>query len=196
MDARTRMQSLALILLRSFIGWHFLYEGYYKLMLPGWSPTGAPLAKWSAAGYLKGASGPFAGFFHQLASSALIGWIDIAIPIALLLIGVSLLLGLFTQLGCWGALGLLTLFYVAAIPLEGVPHPGTEGTYLLVSKTLIEWAAVFVVLVFRTGRIAGLDLLWIRRRAETANSSLPRRAASGPVGAEPVAPAATRDVQL
>ena len=57
----------------------------------------------------------------------------------------------------------LTLFYVSAIPTEGVPKPWNEGTYLLVSKNLIEWAAVVVLITCRTGAIAGLDVLWRRR---------------------------------
>jgi uncharacterized membrane protein YphA (DoxX/SURF4 family) len=78
-------------------------------------------------------------------------------------VGLSLLLGLFTQLGAAGALAFLTLFYLASIPTTGAPMPGAEGTYLLVNKTLVEWAAVLVVLVARTGHIAGLDLLFARR---------------------------------
>ena len=38
-------------------------------------------------------------------------------------------------------------------------QPGAEGAYLLVNKNLIEAAAVFVVLTFRSERVAGLDLL-------------------------------------
>jgi thiosulfate dehydrogenase [quinone] large subunit len=82
---------------------------------------------------------------------------------ALALVGLSLLLGLFTQLGCTGALLLLGSFYLAAIPTLGVPQAGAEGTYLLVNKTLIELGAVLVLLAFRTGRIAGLDVLRLRR---------------------------------
>ncbi len=157
------LESTSLVLLRTLIGWHFLYEGYYKLMLPGWSSLGTPLGQWSAAGYLKAASGPFAPWFHALAASGSSGWIDVAIPIALVAIGLSLTLGLLTQVGAWAALILLTLFYAAAIPLGGVPAPGAEGTYLVVNKTLIEWGAVLVVALFRTGRLAGLDLLLARR---------------------------------
>jgi thiosulfate dehydrogenase [quinone] large subunit len=156
---------IALVVLRTLIGWHFLYEGYYKLVLPAWSTTGAPLPAWSAAGYLRGATGPFASSFHGLAASSLSAWIDLAIPIALVLVGLSLVLGLFTTRGCQGAALLLTLFYLAAIPLDGVPRPNAEGTYLIVNKTLIELAAVLVVLAARTGAIAGLDLLRPRTRA-------------------------------
>lgn len=161
------LQQTLLVVLRTLIGWHFLYEGYYKLMLPGWSADGAPLAPWSSAGYLRAATGPLAGMFHRMADSGWIGWIDLGVKAGLLLAGVSLLLGLLTRLGCWGALLLLGMFYVAAIPLAGTPQPGSEGTYLLVNKTLIEGAAVAVLLAFRTGEIAGLDLLLARRRGKS-----------------------------
>jgi hypothetical protein len=36
-----------------------------------------------------------------------------------------------------------------------------EGNYLLVNKTLIEWVAAAVLFCFGTGRIAGLDLLYL-----------------------------------
>ena len=91
----SRFQAFGLILLRTLIGWHFLYEGYYKLMLPGWSRTGTPLAPFSAAGYMKGATGPLAPFIRPLAdSAAMMGWIDILVPLGLLLVGLSLVLGL------------------------------------------------------------------------------------------------------
>ena len=159
----SRWQGPALVLLRTLIGWHFLYEGYYKLALPAWSTAGAPLPTWSAAGYLRASTGPFAPLFQALAASPLAAWIDLAIPIALVLVGLSLVLGLLTRIGCLGAVLLLTLFYVAAIPLDGVPRPGAEGTYLLVNKTLIELGAALVLLTSHTGAIAGLDLLRQRK---------------------------------
>jgi thiosulfate dehydrogenase [quinone] large subunit len=154
-----QLQLIALILLRTVIGWHFLYEGYYKLVLPGWTRLGQPVNAWSAAGYLTAATGPLAPFFRDLAQSRAMGAIDIAVPIALVLVGLSLVCGLFTQLGCAGAMFLLTLFYLSAIPTAGAPQPGAEGAYLIVSKNLIELAAILVVFAFRTGRIAGLDVL-------------------------------------
>lgn len=152
-------QQVALVVLRTLVGWHFLYEGLYKLVWPAWSRAGAPLAHWSSAGYLRGASGPLAGAFHALASSPLLPYVDKAMPVALVVVGLLLMLGLFTRLACLGALALLALFYVSAIPTAGVPQPGAEGAYLLVNKNLIEAAAVFVVLTFRSERVAGLDLL-------------------------------------
>jgi thiosulfate dehydrogenase [quinone] large subunit len=169
MRTRSRLEAIALILLRTLIGWHFLYEGYYKLVTPGWTRAGAPVGAWSASGYLRAATGPFAGTFHALAQSSMAGWVDHIVPIGLVLVGLSLVLGLYTQLGLLGALGFLTLFYVSAIPTDGAPRPGQEGTYLFVSKNLIEWAAALLLLACRTGDIAGLDLLR-RRRGEPARA--------------------------
>jgi thiosulfate dehydrogenase [quinone] large subunit len=166
MGQGSRLEAFGLVFLRTVIGWHFLYEGYYKLLLPGWTRAGAPLTHWSAAGYLHASSGPFSWLGHALASPAVVTWLDMLIPIALLLIGLSLLLGLLTQAGAWGALGLLTMFYITAIPMAGSPMPNMEGNYLIVNKTLIEWAAVLVIASRHTGRIAGLDTLWTRQPAD------------------------------
>jgi thiosulfate dehydrogenase (quinone) large subunit len=152
-------QQATLVILRTLIGWHFLYEGYYKLMLPAWGSDGKPLPPWTSAGYLKAASGPLARVFQWLIDAGWIGWIDMTVKISLLLIGLSLILGLLTRVGCWGALFFLTLFYLLAIPTAGAPQPGNEGTYLIVNKTLIEGAAVGLLLAFNTGAMAGLDML-------------------------------------
>lgn len=155
-------QQVSLIVLRTLVGWHFLYEGFFKLWSPAWSRSGDPLARWTSAGYLKAATGPFAGFFHTLAESSWLGTMDTLIAATLLLVGLSLMLGLFTRAGCTGGLLLLILFYLAQIPTRGLPQPGAEGAYLLVNKTLVEAGAVLVLLAFDTGRIAGLDLLLAR----------------------------------
>jgi thiosulfate dehydrogenase [quinone] large subunit len=162
------MKAFALVALRTLIGWHFAYEGFYKLMQPGWARTGGLLAPFSAAGYLKGATGPFAGLFHAMAANpTIVQATDLIVPIGLLLVGLSLMLGLFTQLGCAGAIGFLALFYLSQPPLSGMPQPGAEGAYLMVNKNLIELAAVMTVMAFRTGGIAGLDRLWLARRGAT-----------------------------
>jgi thiosulfate dehydrogenase [quinone] large subunit len=163
-----RTQQSALVVLRTLIGWHFLYEGFAKTLWPAWSRDGAPLARFSSAGYLRSSTGPFADLFRGLADVSWLPWLDHLMAWSLLLVGLGLMLGLFTQLACAGALALLALFYLSWLPTRGVYEPGAEGNYLLVNKNLIEAAAVAVVLVFRTGRIAGLDLLRGRERAQPA----------------------------
>ena len=56
----SEIRQLAMALLRIAIGWHFLYEGLIKLQA----------GDWSAAGYLSGAVGPAADFYHSLANNA------------------------------------------------------------------------------------------------------------------------------
>jgi thiosulfate dehydrogenase [quinone] large subunit len=151
-----------LIVLRTLIGWHFLYEAYFKIVAPAWSPAGPPLARWTSAGYLKGASGPLAGLFQRVLNAGWTNWIDWTVKFALLFIGLSLLLGVLTKLGAWAAAILLSLFYLLYVPTVGVPQTNSEGTYLIVNKTLIELAAVLVLIAFDTGKIAGLDLFFRR----------------------------------
>lgn len=156
-------QQLALVSLRTLIGWHFLYEGYTKLLNPAWGQNGAPLASWSSAAYLKASTGPLAPIFHWIGNASWIGSFDLFIAVALAAVGLSLMLGLLTQTGCGGALVLLAMFYLSSIPMGSV-DARAEGTYLIVNKNLIEACAVVVLLTFRTGAIAGLDLLWMRPR--------------------------------
>ena len=163
-------QQIALVALRTLIGWHFLYEGYYKLSLPGWGASGAPIARWTSAGYIKGASGPLAHLLQRLIGAGWAGWIDNTVKAGLVLVGLSLILGLFTRAGCWGAICFLAMVYLLSAPLSGVQQPGSEGAYLIVNKTLIEGIAVWALLVFKTSDIAGLDLLLIRRKARVSKA--------------------------
>jgi thiosulfate dehydrogenase (quinone) large subunit len=159
------MKSFSLVLLRTLVGWHFAYEGFYKLAVPAWAPGGGRIAPFSGAGYLRSATGPLAGIFHAVAGNpTLMHATDLLVPIGLLLVGLSLMLGLFTQIGCAGALLFLALFYASQPPLSGMPQSGAEGAYLVVNKNLIELAAVLTVMAFRTGAIAGLDSLRAVRR--------------------------------
>jgi thiosulfate dehydrogenase [quinone] large subunit len=161
----TPFQQTALVILRTAIGWHFLYEGMYKLRLPAWSPDGNPLGAWSSIGFLKAAaSGPLARVARYLVDHGFLTALDKALMIGIALVGLSLMLGLFTRLGCIGGVFLLSLFYLLAIPTKGMPQAGAEGNYLIVNKTLIEGVAVLVLSAFDTGRIAGLDRLWRRKR--------------------------------
>ena len=168
----TGAQQITLVVMRTLIGWHFLYEGFTKLWWPSWTRAGAPLGRWSSAGYLRTSSGPLSDFFRSFADASWLPWMDLVVAWGLVLVGLGLMLGLLTQLACTGALALLVMFYVSYLPTRGVMEPGAEGNYLFVNKNLIEGAAVAVLLAFRTGRIAGLDLLLARPRAVQATPAV------------------------
>ncbi len=169
----TSFQQVSLVLLRTFIGWHFLYEGYYKFSLPGWKPDGSPLPAFSAQGYISATTGPLGWLAKSIADSGLLPYLNGLIIFGLVAVGLSLMLGLLTRLGCIGGLLLLALFYFTAIPTSGLPQAGAEGTYLLINKTLIEGLAVLALLSFDTGRIAGLDRFWRDRQAASRSVTSP-----------------------
>ena len=93
--------------LRVAIGWHFLYEGVSKLIVPDWS----------SYSYLANSTGPVSGFYHWLASSpGLMKIVDIINIYGLIIIGIALFIGLFARLAAVGGAILLTLYYFAYPP--------------------------------------------------------------------------------
>jgi len=83
----------------------------------------------------------------------------------LLLIGLGLMLGLFTRLSVICGIVLLSFYFLSHPPLAGIQYIiPQEGSYLLVNKTLIEIIALCVLLVFPTGQIAGIDRFFRKKR--------------------------------
>jgi thiosulfate dehydrogenase (quinone) large subunit len=145
----SRSAMIALTLMRVVVGWHFLYEGLAKLTSPSWS----------AAGYMKVSRGPFAALFHWIASQP--QWLDRANVITmygLTIVGVLLIVGLFTRLAAIGGIGFVLLFYLCNPPFVGYFYSiPTEGSYLVVNKNLVEVCALGVIVLTRSGLFAGLD---------------------------------------
>jgi len=147
----TAWQTIALVLLRILTGWHFLYEGVVKLFDH----------EWSSYGYLMDSNGLFSGIFLSLASNQkIVQIVDLLNIWGLILIGLGLILGLFTRFSLISGIVLLSLYYLSHPPLANyeylLPH---EGNYLIVDKNLIEIFAMIVLLVFPTSQIIGLDRL-------------------------------------
>ena len=145
------LQLYGLVVLRVLIGWHFLYEGIAKLLNP----------YWSSAAFLLDAKWIFSGLAKWIVSNpSILSLVDNLNMWGLTLIGACLILGLFgrhvSMLGM-----LLVLVYYLFTPsfwwLE-YARPG-EGSYLVVNKNLIEACALFVVYLFPTSELIGLDRL-------------------------------------
>jgi uncharacterized membrane protein YphA (DoxX/SURF4 family) len=146
----TALKAVAFVL-RVFIGWHFLYEGVVKLVDPGW--TSAP--------YLLSSQWMLSDLFHWIAGNpAILGVVDFLNVWGLILIGSALILGLLSRTACiFGSL-LLLLYYVANPPFGSSLATNTgEGHYLFVNKNLIEMAALWLIAVFPSGSLWGLDRL-------------------------------------
>ena len=157
-------QVMALVALRFGIGWHFFYEGVAKLVNP----------HWTAAGYLEASQGFMSGFFLDLASNpSTLAFIDFLNVWGLILVGLGLMLGALTRSATVFGILLLLLYYLATPPWPGLVYAiPAEGAYMIINKTLIELAALFVTLFFPTGHIVGLDrLVRLRRVRDAAQES-------------------------
>ena len=147
----TGIQQVTLVVLRLLIGWHVLYEGIFKLLSPNWS----------SIGFLKESKWILSGFSNWIISNdGILNLVDFLNTWGLIAIGTGLILGLFTRAAAISGAILLFIYYLNNPPMIGLDYSlPTEGSYLIVSKTLIEAAALVVLAVFPTGRIAGLDMV-------------------------------------
>jgi len=147
----TPMQRCLLVALRLLIGWHLLYEGFSKLLIPNWSSIGfLGESKWILAGFSK----------WIIANPGVLNAVDFLNTWGLIAIGLGLILGLFTKPAAISGAILLFIYYLSNPPLIGLEYSvPTEGNYLIISKTLIEAVALVLLAVFPTGSFAGLDIL-------------------------------------
>ncbi|MFN8240965.1 MAG: DoxX family protein [Bacteroidales bacterium] len=141
--------------LRIAIGWHFLYEGLTKIFNPAWS----------ARPFLEGSRWIFGDFFRWLASGeTAMKIIDYANEYGLALIGLALIIGLFTRYASLSGALLLLMYYLAYPPFAGYAFATvSEGNYLIVNKNLIELIALIVLVVTGSGKYFGLDSLRDRK---------------------------------
>lgn len=162
---KSNAQVVTLVVLRVLIGWHFLYEGLSKLTSDGWS----------ASGYLLQSRGPLEGFFKWMATTPeVLDWVNFLNMWGLTAIGLGLILGCFTRVASGAGILVIVLFYLCNPPFVGYFYSiPTEGSYLVVNKNLVEAAALAVILVSDSGRVAGLDRIihgLFRKRPELAEA--------------------------
>jgi uncharacterized membrane protein YphA (DoxX/SURF4 family) len=147
----SRNLNIVLVLLRTVIGWHFLYEGISKLL----SPT------WSSYNFLSVSKWIFADFFQGIAANSVaLEIVDFLNVWGLILIGLSLFFGILTRYSCIFGIIMLSLYYIANPPFLGMDFGvPAEGQYLIVNKNLIELLALCVFLIIPSRSIPGLDRL-------------------------------------
>lgn len=152
--AKNKCQLYGLITLRVLIGWHFLFEGVSKLTNP----------YWSSAAYLLDSKWIFSGLAKSIVSNpSLLTISDYVNMWGLTIVGLSLLLGIFSKYGSLAGMIFVLLYYLFAPPLLGLEYgrPG-EGSYLIVNKNLIEACALWVIYCFPTSQIIGLDRFFFK----------------------------------
>ncbi|MFA6473080.1 MAG: DoxX family membrane protein [Candidatus Latescibacterota bacterium] len=159
------VQLTSLVILRVLIGWHFLYEGIAKLISP----------HWTAASYLMESKWIFSGMFTWMASNpAVLALVDFMNIWGLIAIGLGLIVGGLTRIASIAGVLLLLLYYICNPPFIGYTYSmPMEGSYLIVSKNLIELFSLIVLIVFPTGSIIGIDRL-LKRARGTIKKKTPR----------------------
>lgn len=142
-------------MLRTAMGWMFLYAGLSKVL----NPT------WSAEGYLKGAK-TLPAFYQWLASPSMLPLVNFVNEWGLTLLGVSLLLGLFVKASTVGGSALMLLYY---LPVLRFPYVGTHS--LVVDEHIVYIAGLAVLMAMDAGKIWGLDTLLSQRSASSFQQS-------------------------
>lgn len=102
---------------------------------------------------------------------SLIDYIDWSTRWFLLVVGVLLMIGLFTRLSCFAAAGFLLLTILTQPSVPWIPAaPMNEGSYLFVNKNVIEMVALIALMTTRSGKWAGLDAIvgWVFCKRERA----------------------------
>ena len=139
-DFSKNKAKIAYTLLRLSMGWLFFYAGFSKIINP----------EWTAAGYLQNAN-TFPELFAAMAQPGIIEIVNILNEWGLLLVGVGLLLGLFTRIAAFGGVILMVLYYLPVLNFPHVAHG------YLVDDHIIYMAALFVLIAVNAGHYFGLD---------------------------------------
>jgi thiosulfate dehydrogenase [quinone] large subunit len=150
--------------IRLALGWIFLWAfldklfglGHSTVAAKSWLNGGSP-----TAGFLgKSATGPFTGFYHSIAGSAIA---DALFMAALLGIGVALILGIGMRIAAGAGALLTVLMWTAVLPPASNPFMDDHLIY----------AAVLIVLaLLGAGSTLGLGRWWASTRLVQRNTWL------------------------
>jgi thiosulfate dehydrogenase [quinone] large subunit len=143
----SKLQKITLFLSRVSLGWIFFYAGLTKLIDP----------KWSAGGFLS-AAGTFPAFFRWLAGPDILPVVNFLNEWGLILLGVSLILGIFVRFSSFFGAILMVLYYFAHLKF---PHPDPNS--FIVDDHIIYAFLLLYFLAVRAGKVWGLDGFFRRR---------------------------------
>ena len=137
--------NVAFALLRILIGWHFLYEGLWKLFQE---------RGWSCLSYLEVAQGPLAGLFKWMSAQTWIVAIgDWAVMLGLAAIGLSLMTGVLSRVAAFFGILLLGMFYSAQPPEPfATAMSGADGRFFFLERNAVEMLALATIVVFPVWR--------------------------------------------
>jgi len=141
-------QLTVLVILRLVVGYHFLYEGFDKLLS----------SNWTSSSFLLQANWIFSDYFHSLANNPTFLLIINNVNIwAQIIIGLFLIIGLFSRIAAVAGAILILLYYIAIPPFV--------QNYIFIDKNLLEFFALIIIAIFQTSNIIGADRLIIKFRS-------------------------------
>ena len=150
---RTKVfQQIAVRLIGMAIGWHFLYEGCWKMVQQD---------GWSCLSYLNAAQGPLAPVFKWMAGQA---WIvttgDWAVQLGLVAIGLSLITGVFSRITALAGIALMAMFYCCQPPEPfATAMSGADGRFFILERNAVEALGLLLVAAMPSARKAEWMLL-------------------------------------
>ena len=134
-------QKISILLLRLGIGWMFFYAGITKILNPAWT----------SAGYLKSAK-TFTFFYQTLLSPSILPIVDFINEWGLLLLGISLIFGIFVRLSSIFGAVLMLLYY---FPILDFPYPNPYS--FIIDEHIIYALILILFAALRVGRIYGFE---------------------------------------
>lgn len=137
-EAESKVSAGLLVALRWAIGWHFLYEGCWKLLQSD---------GWSCVSYLSVSQGPLAPVFVWMSKQAwLVAIGDWSVMLGLVAIGLGLITGVFARLAAVFGIALMAMFYCCQPPEPfATAFSGADGRFFLVERNAIEAAALLLI---------------------------------------------------
>lgn len=136
----SKLQKILIVTLRVAFGIFFLYSGFTKLMDPAWT----------SSGYLTHAAN-FNGLFNWLGSGSLLPIVDFVNVWGQILLGASLVLGLFVCTSTILGAILMLLYY---LPL---PFPKQDAHSFIIDQHILYGLSLLVLGFFESGKTFGLD---------------------------------------
>lgn len=141
-SSRPQIEQTLLLILRLSMAWVFLYAASHQVFVSGWS----------AAGFL-GHTKTFNWLFAPMAAPAVAPLISFLVAYGHLLIGLSLLVGLFIRASALAAIALMVLYWMAHMDFPYISNPNN----FLLDDHIVYAFVLWLLIVVRAGHIWGLD---------------------------------------
>lgn len=158
----TKAQLIFLLVLRLVIGWHVLYEGISKVMNP----------QWTSANFLQESQGILSGLSDWILSNAnILAVVDFLNIWGLVAIGLGLIFGFLFKPAAIAGSVLIFIYYLSVPPLVGYEYTlPSDGSNLVINRTLIEAVTLFGLALFPTNKVYGLDyFIYSRNKGKLQN---------------------------